>query len=178
MKYESPITCHSIDMANVKVFEKWVKLQGSKNLVPIERSCHKEHAYEIWKPYHLPIQKIWPMLKFLKRWVKLQGHKVKKFGTNRKVLSWGTCIWNMKALSLTIQKIWPMLKFLQTDRQAKNYIPPIFRYRDKIRWNLITAILNFLLFTKLLKPIKKSLLRYSSAAYSRNGVRCWFSKTL
>jgi hypothetical protein len=42
MKYESHITCHSKDMTNVKVFEKWVKLQG---------------------------------------------HKVKKFGTNRKVLS-------------------------------------------------------------------------------------------
>jgi hypothetical protein len=28
MKYESHITCHSKDMANVKVFEKWVKLQG------------------------------------------------------------------------------------------------------------------------------------------------------
>jgi hypothetical protein len=30
MKYKSPITCHSQDMANVKVFEKWVKLQGQK----------------------------------------------------------------------------------------------------------------------------------------------------
>jgi hypothetical protein len=28
MKYESSITCHSKDMANVKDFEKWVKLQG------------------------------------------------------------------------------------------------------------------------------------------------------
>jgi hypothetical protein len=44
MKYENPITCHSKDMANVKVFEKWVKLQR-------------------------------------------QGHKVKHFDTNRKVLS-------------------------------------------------------------------------------------------
>jgi hypothetical protein len=36
MKFESPISCHSKDMANVKVFEKWVKLQGHKvkNLVP------------------------------------------------------------------------------------------------------------------------------------------------
>jgi hypothetical protein len=42
MKYESPITYHSKDMANVKVFEKWVNLQG---------------------------------------------HNVKNFGTNRKVLS-------------------------------------------------------------------------------------------
>jgi hypothetical protein len=30
MKYESPINYHSKDMANVKVFEKWVKLQGQK----------------------------------------------------------------------------------------------------------------------------------------------------
>jgi hypothetical protein len=44
MKYESPIIYHSKDMANVKVFEKWVKLQD-------------------------------------------QGHKVKIFGTNGKVLS-------------------------------------------------------------------------------------------
>jgi hypothetical protein len=44
MKYESPTTYHLKDMANVKVTEKWVKLQG-------------------------------------------QGHKVKNFGTNRKVLS-------------------------------------------------------------------------------------------
>jgi hypothetical protein len=49
MKYESPITCHSKDMPNVKVFEKWVKLQG-------------------------------------------QGHKIKTFGTNKKVLSYGTYI--------------------------------------------------------------------------------------
>jgi hypothetical protein len=44
MKYESHITCHSNNMANVKVFEKWVKRQG-------------------------------------------QGHIIKHFGTNRKVLS-------------------------------------------------------------------------------------------
>jgi hypothetical protein len=44
VKYESPITCHSKDMANVKVFEKWVKLQG-------------------------------------------QGHKVRNFGINGKVMS-------------------------------------------------------------------------------------------
>jgi hypothetical protein len=36
----------------------------------------------------------------------------------------------MKAPSLTIQKIWPLLKFLLTDGQAKNYMPPIFRYGD------------------------------------------------
>jgi hypothetical protein len=33
MKYESPITYHSKDMENVKVFEKWVKLQGKGHKV-------------------------------------------------------------------------------------------------------------------------------------------------
>jgi hypothetical protein len=33
MKYESPITCHSKDIANVKVFEKRVKLQGQGDMV-------------------------------------------------------------------------------------------------------------------------------------------------
>jgi hypothetical protein len=28
MNYESPINYHTKDMANVKVFEKWIKLQG------------------------------------------------------------------------------------------------------------------------------------------------------
>jgi hypothetical protein len=56
MKYESHITYHSKDMPNVKVFEKFVKLQGQKMLVPIERSCNKEHTYEIKKPYHLPFK--------------------------------------------------------------------------------------------------------------------------
>jgi hypothetical protein len=51
MKYVSPITYHSKDMANVQVFKSWsnlkVKVRGSKILVAIERSHHKEHAYEI-----------------------------------------------------------------------------------------------------------------------------------
>jgi hypothetical protein len=76
MKYESLITYHSKDMANVKVFEKWVKLQG-------------------------------------------QGHKVKNFGL---------VIRNTHMKYESLQKIWPILKFLQTDGQAKNYMPPIFRY--------------------------------------------------
>jgi hypothetical protein len=41
MKYESLITYHSKYMANVKVFEKWVKLQGQghkvKNYVTIRK---------------------------------------------------------------------------------------------------------------------------------------------
>jgi hypothetical protein len=51
MKYKSPITCYSKDMANVKVFKSGsnfkVKVTRSKILVQIERSCHKENTYEI-----------------------------------------------------------------------------------------------------------------------------------
>jgi hypothetical protein len=35
-------------------------------LVPIGRSCQKKYIYEIWKALSLTIQKIEPMLKFLK----------------------------------------------------------------------------------------------------------------
>jgi hypothetical protein len=44
MKYESSITYHSKDITNVKVFKKWIKLQGQsqevKIMVSIERTCH------------------------------------------------------------------------------------------------------------------------------------------
>jgi hypothetical protein len=33
MKYRSPITYHSKDMAKVKVFKKWIKLQGQGHKV-------------------------------------------------------------------------------------------------------------------------------------------------
>ena len=90
MKYKCPITCHSKDMANVKVFESGsnfkVKVTRSKILVPIERSCHKEHTYELPITCHL---KDMANVKVFEKWVKLQGegHNVKKSGTNRKVLS-------------------------------------------------------------------------------------------
>jgi hypothetical protein len=76
-------------MANVKEFLKSgsnfkVKVTRSKNLVPIERSCHKEHTYEIPITYH---SKDIANVKVFEKWVKRQGHKVKKFGTYRKVLS-------------------------------------------------------------------------------------------
>ena len=39
-------------------------------------------------------------VKFFQKYVKSQGHEVKKFGSNRKVLSQQIHMWNMKALSL------------------------------------------------------------------------------
>jgi hypothetical protein len=65
-----------------------VKVTWSKILVPIERSCRKEDTYEIWKPYYLH-SKDMANVKVFEKWIKLQGqgHMVKNFGTNRKVLS-------------------------------------------------------------------------------------------
>jgi hypothetical protein len=53
------------------------------------------------------IQKIVDMVKVLNKYVKHQGqgHKVKCFGTQRKVLLQGTLIWNIKAVVPTNQKI-------------------------------------------------------------------------
>jgi hypothetical protein len=63
-----------------------VKVARSKLLVPLERSCHKEDTYKIPITYH---SKDMANVKVFEKWVKLQGqrHKVKKFGTSRKVLS-------------------------------------------------------------------------------------------
>jgi hypothetical protein len=41
MKYESPITCHSKDVANVNVFEKWVKHQGQGQKIKNFRTNRK-----------------------------------------------------------------------------------------------------------------------------------------
>ena len=57
------------------------------------------------------VQKLRPRLSFLKKNVKSQGHRVKTFGTNRKVLPQGTYTCNMKALLFFIQKLQPRLRF-------------------------------------------------------------------
>jgi lauroyl/myristoyl acyltransferase len=125
MKYESPITYHSKDMANVKVFEKWVKLQGQHHKVKSYNTNKKVLSWgrHIWnmKAISLAIQTIWPMLTLFKSGsnFKGQGHKIKSYNTNKKVLSWGRHILNMKALSLAIQKIWPMLTFLKSGSNFK-----------------------------------------------------------
>jgi hypothetical protein len=54
-KYRSPTTYHSKDITKVNVFNNvgetaWSRLQGSICLMPREKSCHKEHSYEISKP--------------------------------------------------------------------------------------------------------------------------------
>ena len=54
-------------------------------------------------------------VKFFQKQVKSQGqgHEVKNFGSNRKVLPQEIHMWNMKALSLLVQKLWPRLSFFQ-----------------------------------------------------------------
>jgi hypothetical protein len=65
--------------------------QGQKFMVPLESSCHMEHTYEIPITCH---SKDMANIKIFEKWVKLQGqgYNVKKFGTNRKVLSYRTHI--------------------------------------------------------------------------------------
>ena len=82
-------------------------MSRSKNLIPTERSYHKEYSCETSK-----IQQ-----------VKLQGqcYGIKNFGTNGKVLSIEKLIRNIKALILTFQKLLVRLKFptkLQNDRRV------------------------------------------------------------
>jgi hypothetical protein len=54
-------------------------------MVLTERSCHKEHIYEIPITYH---SKDMTNVTVFEKWIKLQGkgHKVKNYDTNRKVL--------------------------------------------------------------------------------------------
>jgi hypothetical protein len=56
--YESPITYHSKDMANVKVFKKYVEGQGHE--IKTVGTNRKVLSCEISITYHS-----WPMLKFL-----------------------------------------------------------------------------------------------------------------
>ena len=49
-----------------------------------------------------------------------QGHYVKNIGINRKVLSQGINICNIKALSLLVQKLWSRLSFFFKSRSKVN----------------------------------------------------------
>jgi hypothetical protein len=65
-----------------------VKVTRSTIMISMEMSCHKEHTYEstITYMYH---SKDMTNVKLFEKLVKRQGqvHKVKNYGTNRKVLS-------------------------------------------------------------------------------------------
>ena len=81
------------------------------------------------KALSLLVQKLWPRLSFFKSKVKSQGqgHEVKNFGIDRKVLSQGIHLCNIKALSPFVKKLWSRLSLLwtdeQTDRQTDRVIP-------------------------------------------------------
>ena len=54
MKYESPISYGQGANAKVNTFLKEGQTSrslGQNKLVPLERSCHKECAFDIWKSY-------------------------------------------------------------------------------------------------------------------------------
>ena len=73
--------------------------------------------------YKSPIScgsKVVAKVKFFQKKVKSQGqgHKVKNFGIDRKVMSQGIHLCNIKALSLSVQKLWLRLSLLWTDGQT------------------------------------------------------------
>jgi hypothetical protein len=59
-------------------------------------------------------------VKGFEKWVKLQGHKVKNYGTSHKEHTYEIPISN-HSRDLANVKVF-------ADGQAKNYMPPIFRY--------------------------------------------------
>ena len=96
-------------------------------MVPCERS--RSQGQKLWYrvknlvtrntlvQYESPIsscKKVMAKVKVFKKKVKLQGqdHKVKNYGTNRKVLSQRIHMCNMKALSLQVRKL--LQRFLFT----------------------------------------------------------------
>jgi hypothetical protein len=54
-------------------FLKVGQTSREKNLVPVERSCHKEHTYEIPIAYQ---SKDMANVKVFEKWVRLQGKKL------------------------------------------------------------------------------------------------------
>ena len=73
------------------------KVKKTNIVLPVERSCYTE------------------------------AHVQKKFGTNRKILSQGIIMWNMKTLALTVHKLLARIKFVtewMNDRQNINNINP------------------------------------------------------
>jgi hypothetical protein len=90
MKYKSPITYHSKDMANVKVSGMWVKLQGHKVK---NYDANRFQGLVIWNT-HMKYESLFTYyskdmanVTVFEKWVKHQGHNVKNYSINRKVLS-------------------------------------------------------------------------------------------
>jgi hypothetical protein len=120
-----------------------VKVRRSKIMVPIERNCHKENIYEIWKPLSLTIQKIQSMLKVFEKWFKLihityhskDMVNVKSFWKLGQTSKWRSqgkkCWYQYKCLVIRNKymkyerpiiyhsKVWPMLKFLKSGSNSK-----------------------------------------------------------
>ena len=79
------------------------------------------------KTLSLLVKKLWPGLSFFskvgQKFCQGQGHKVKNCGIDRKVLSQGIHLCNIKALSPFVKKSWSRLSLLWTDRRTDRVIP-------------------------------------------------------
>ena len=94
------------------------------------------------KALSLLVQKLLPRLSFFKSRskVKVKVTKSKNFGIDRKVLSQGIHLCNIKALSPFVKKLWSRLSLLwtdeqtdrQTDRQGDSYIPYKLRTKEPL----------------------------------------------
>ena len=65
--------------------------------------------------------KVITKVKFFQKKVKSQGqgHEVKNYGIDRKVLPQEIHKWNMKTWSLLVQKLWPRLSFFKSRSKVK-----------------------------------------------------------
>ena len=126
VQYESSITPGKKVMAKVKLFQKWVKLQGQGHEVKNYGTMRKVLSQGIhmcnMKALSLLVRKLWPRLKFFKSGVKLQGqgHEVTNYGTMwKRSMSQGIHMCKIKALSLLVRKLWPRIKFLSTHTRRR-----------------------------------------------------------
>ena len=129
MKYESPISFGTKVIAKVKFFSKVG--QKSRSRSRSQKFWYRQKGLVTTNThvkYESPISfgsKVMAKVKFYQRLVKSQGqgHEVKNFGIDRKVLSQGIHLCNIKALSLFVKKLWSRLSLLWTDEQTDRVIP-------------------------------------------------------
>ena len=101
VKYQSSSTHSSKIISKVKVFKKWVKLQGQGHRVKKNNGTHEEvfsHGIHVkYQSSRTHSLKIISKVKVFKKWVKLQsqGDRVKNNGTHGKVLLQGLFMLNI-----------------------------------------------------------------------------------
>ena len=129
-KYLAKISTYTVLMIEklwlISFFWKKIpQILRSKDLVPTERSYHKEYWCKIWNS-RIHCQKVIGKINGLKKNVKVQGlsHSVKIVDIQGKVLSLQILMWNIciKALALTTEKLITGLKFSKNRPNSKDKV--------------------------------------------------------